>query len=154
MTENFTYERDLLKFCSEHNMKRIVTAIDSGEYREPETIIPVPYLVFELAQGNLKNFRPIKNPDLAWKLRVFHGILVGLRQLHNHSIVHQDIKPSNILIFGKDVSKISDLGSATKFDLESNWNKMEHVGDLRYSPIELLYNYFSTDWDTRRFPLC
>lgn len=146
MTENFTYERDLLKFCKEHKMKRIVSAIDSGEYIGPKEFIPVPYLVFEIAQGNLKRYRSLKNPDLAWKLKAFHGTLVGLRQLHNHKIVHQDIKPSNILIFGKDISKISDLGSATQLDNESRWQG----GDLRYAPIELLYDYFSPDWDTRR----
>lgn len=30
MAENFTYERDLLSFCKDHKMKRVVTAIDSG----------------------------------------------------------------------------------------------------------------------------
>lgn len=150
MTENYTYERDLLDFCNENNMKRVVTAIDSGEYKESYELVPVPYLVFEIAQGNLKQIRSLKDPNLAWKLKAFHGALVGLKQLHNHKIVHQDIKPSNILIFGKDISKISDLGSATKYDNESNWNKPNHAGDLRIAPIELLYKYFSPDWNTRR----
>lgn len=150
MTENFTYERDLLKFCVDHKMKQIVTAIDSGEYTEPTEIIPVPYLVFEIAHGNLNVIRALKNPDLAWKLKSFHGALVGLSQLHKAQIVHQDIKPSNILIFGKDISKLSDLGSATQLNNESNWNQDNHQADLRYAPIELLYGHFSPDWDTRR----
>lgn len=94
MTENFTYERDLLEFCKERKMRRVVTAIDSGEYREETEIIPVPYLVFEIAQGSLKTYNFIKNPDLSWKLLAFHGALVGLSQLHHEKIVHQDIKPS------------------------------------------------------------
>ena len=151
MTENYTYERDLLNFCSEYKMRRVVTAIDSGEYSEPKELIPVPYLVFEIAQGNLKTYQALKNPDLAWKLKSFHGALVGLSQLHKARIVHQDIKPSNILIFGDIITKISDLGSATQFNNESNWAKDEHCGDLRYAPVELLYKYFSPDWDTRRF---
>ena len=152
MTENFTYERDLLEFCNEHRMKRVVTAIAGGEYTESGEPIPVPYLVFEIAQGNLKTQRIVENPSLAGKLTAFHGALVGLSQLHKAKIVHQDIKPSNILIFGNNYSKISDLGSATRFDNPSkNWNKDKHVGDVRYAPIELLYNYISPDWDTRRF---
>ncbi len=150
MTENYTYERDLLQFCAEHKMKRVVVAIDSGEYIENGEIIPVPYLVFEIAQGNLKVYRAMRNPDLTWKLRAFHGALVGLAQLHRAKIVHQDIKPSNILIFGNDIAKISDLGSATQFNNESNWTKDGHDGDVRHAPIELLYGYFSPDWDTRR----
>lgn len=152
MTENFTYERDLLSFCSDHKMRRVVTAIDSGEYTEKGEVIPVPYLVFEIAQGSIKTQNIVKNPDIAWKLSAFHGALVGLSQLHSARIVHQDIKPSNILIFGKSYSKISDLGSATQFDNPSkNWIKVEHVGDLRYAPVELLYGYYSPDWNTRRY---
>lgn len=78
MTENFTYERDLLQFCREQKMRRVVTAIDSGEYREVGAILPVPYLVFEIAQGSLKTHQAMTNPDLAWKLKAFHGAMVGL----------------------------------------------------------------------------
>jgi eukaryotic-like serine/threonine-protein kinase len=151
MTENFTYERDLLLFCNDMKMRRVVTAIDSGEYQEPDEALPVPYLIFEIAQGSLKTINFLQNPDLVWKLKAFHGALVGLSQLHSAHIVHQDIKPSNILIFGEDYSKISDLGSATKMEKCSNWDKPNHVGDLRYAPIELLYGYCSNDWRTRRF---
>lgn len=55
MTENFTYERDLLSFCSKNKMRRVVTAIDSGEYQEKGETIPVPYLIFEIAQGSIKS---------------------------------------------------------------------------------------------------
>lgn len=150
MTENFTYERDLLSFCAERNMDRVVVAIDSGEYREAAEILPVPYLVFEIAQGNLKTHEGLMNPDLVWKLRAFHGALVGLSQLHKAKIAHQDIKPSNILIFGQAYSRISDLGSATQLENPSNWLTDGPCGDRRYAPIELLYGYFSPDWYTRR----
>jgi eukaryotic-like serine/threonine-protein kinase len=150
MTENFTYERDLLKLCGDNKMRRVVIAIDSGEYVEPGDPISVPYLVFEHADGgNLISFLPIT--DIKWKLHSFHGALVGVSQLHKAKVAHQDIKPSNILIFGKSIAKISDLGSATQFGKASNWEHFEIAGDQRYAPIELLYKYFSPNWETRRF---
>lgn len=150
MTENFTYERDLLKLCGNSKMRRVVMAIDSGEYTEPGEIIAVPYLVFEHADGgNLANFLPIS--DLSWKLHSFHGALLGVSQLHQAKVAHQDIKPSNILIFGKTIAKISDLGSATQFGNASNWEQVDIAGDQRYAPVELLYKYFSPNWETRRF---
>src|SRR5436305_4987929 len=79
MTENYTYERDLLLACSGNKMRRVVTAIDSGEYTEPGEIISVPYLVFEIADGDLKSF--LANSDLSWKLWSFHGALLGVNQL-------------------------------------------------------------------------
>lgn len=152
LTENFTYERDLLMFCRENRMRRVVTAIDSGEYSEPNELISVPYLVFEIAQGSLKNFNVIRDPSLAWRLRAFHGTLVGLSQLHKARIAHQDIKPSNILIFGNDISKLGDLGNATQqFNESVLWSKDSHCGDMRYAPVELLYGYFSPDWNVRRY---
>ncbi len=152
ITSDFIYERELLEFCKENRMQRVVTALDHGEYGEPGELFSVPYLVFETADGSLKNVKALKNPSLAWKLRAFHGCLVGLQQLHNKNIAHQDIKPSNILIFGDNVSKLSDLGNATQMLNESpKWSKQECCGDMRYAPIELLYRHFSTDWDTRRY---
>jgi len=150
MTENFTYERDLLKLCGNSKMRRVVMAIDSGEYEEPGEVITVPFLVFEEADGgNLTSFLPISN--LSWKLQSFHGALLGVSQLHKAKVAHQDIKPSNILIFGKTVAKISDLGSATQFGNASNWEQLDIAGDQRYAPVELLYKYFSPNWETRRF---
>jgi serine/threonine protein kinase len=151
MTSNFNYERDLLQLCREKGMKRVVTAIDNGEYREPGQL-PVPYLVFEMAEGSLKTKRVVENPDLAWKLIAFHGALVGISQLHKERIAHQDIKPSNILIFGKNYSKIADLGNATQLgNPSSRWTLDGPAGDLRFAPVELLYGYCSNDWATRRY---
>lgn len=147
LVDDFTYERDLLEFCAENKMRRIVTAIDYGEHDLQGVTLPIPYLIFELAQGNLHKYRAVNNPLLAWKLQTFHGTLVGLSQLHKAKIAHQDIKPSNILIFGDEIAKISDLGCATQFGNESVWNG----GDPDYLPIELFYGYTSNDWETRRF---
>ena len=151
LTQNYNYEKDLLEFCKDKKMSRIVTAIAHGEYIEPAEMFPVPYLVFETATGSLKNVKQQKQLDLAWKLGAIHGFLVGLSQLHREKIVHQDIKPSNILIFGHNVSKLGDLGNATKLDKKSPmWNNANHCGDLSYAPIELMYGYYSPDWNTRR----
>lgn len=151
ITENYNYEKDLLEFCKEKRMSRIVTAIAHGEYWEPSESIPVPYLIFETATASLKNVVSKERLDIAWKLGVIHGFLVGLAQLHKEKIVHQDIKPSNILIFGHKISKLSDLGNATKLDKKSPiWDRDDHCGDRTYQPIELCYGYCSPNWDTRR----
>jgi eukaryotic-like serine/threonine-protein kinase len=152
MTSNYVYERDLLRFCEEQRMSRIVVAIDHGEYSEHGALFPVPYLVFEIADATLKNIQTVKDPDIVWKLSAFHGCLVGLSQLHSRKIVHQDLKPSNILIFGNTVSKLSDLGNATQDGNASPvWSQMMHCGDWNFAPVELIYEYYSPDWSTRRF---
>ncbi len=152
LTERFTYERDLLAFCRERKMRRVVAAIDFGEYQLEGDSFPIPYLVFEIAQGSLKTIDFLRKPDLAWRLRTFHGTLLGVSQLHQARIAHQDIKPSNVLIFGSTYSKVSDLGSASLDGSNFEWESPDRLHtDLRYAPIELLYGHYSQDWNTRRF---
>ena len=149
ITEDFKYERDLLKFCGDSKMDRIVVAIDSGEYVERSDPYFVPYLVFELCeQGDIRRHKQMSDSGLAWRLRIFHGVCVGLRQLHSKDVVHQDLKPSNVLVFGKDKSKIADLGRSSRKGTKSDMP--DHCGDIGYMPIELQYGCFDPDWNIRR----
>jgi mitogen-activated protein kinase kinase kinase len=45
--------------------------------------------------------------------RVLRDVLSGLAYLHEHSIIHRDIKPGNILMT-RSAAKIADFGCATK----------------------------------------
>ena len=66
------------------------------------------YIVFELASGDIRaEIERLPNFDLAWCLRSLHNATVGVQQLHSKDIAHQDIKPSNVLVFGMDGSKLA-----------------------------------------------
>jgi serine/threonine protein kinase len=105
-----------------------------------------------LADGDVRHHIALNNNfDLAWKLRSLHHIAIGLEQLHKHNIAHQDLKPSNVLVFSKKTSKISDFGrSAFKGHTPPHEN-LDIPGDRAYAPPELLYGYVIPDWSTRRF---
>ena len=112
----YNYEVDLLNLCRGRNLSRVVSSIDDGTVPASTfgTLIPVPYLIFELADGDIRSqMDAIKGFDLAWSLRSLHHIATGLWQLHNQFIAHQDLKPSNVLVFGSTDSRIGDLGRAT-----------------------------------------
>lgn len=99
-------------------------------------------------EGDVRRHSRMSDPGLSWRLRVFHGICVGLRQLHSKDIVHQDLKPSNVLVFEERKSKIADLGRSSLKGTKTDYQ--DHCGDVGYTPIELLYGHFHSDWDTRR----
>jgi len=79
---------------------------------------------------------------------VFHGICVGLMQLHSSGVKHQDLKPSNILMFSGDTSKIGDLGRATTGT--GMFSTPRHWGGSGYVPVEFYYGYAETDQEAQK----
>ena len=152
MTTAYKYERDLSEHCRNRHVTKVAFVIDSGEeYFSAYTFGIVPYLIFELADGDIRNRIEFSSKlDFAWKLHSLHDIAVGLQQLHNINVSHQDLKPSNILIFNQN-SKLGDLGRSMCKDIESGYNNMQYSGDWNYAPPEMMYGYYDTDWHKRVF---
>lgn len=154
--DNYNYERELLEYCRANSTSKIVLVKDSGLINNPNGIIPVPFLTFELADGNVKHYIKFQNSlDFAWKLKSLHDVANGLQQLHNLEIIHQDLKPSNILQF-KDDSKITDLGRSKCKSKKGPYDNYDFSGDYTYAPVET-YNEFNflrpTDWYDRNLAM-
>lgn len=150
----FNYEKDILAACGDNNLDRVVVAIDDGYIpaRKLHPILPVPYLIFDLAEdGDVRDKLNIANQfELAFCLRSLHHCAVGLSQLHSLHIAHQDLKPSNVLVYAGNNCKIADLGSSSVFGSHSPSDDYEIAGDLSYAPPELRYSQVSNDWRIRR----
>src|SRR5437879_7964713 len=96
-------------------MSRIVQALEDGSIVvDPSNAAGiVQYLIFELADGDIRKQLEFNDKiDMVWKLRTLHNTATGLQQLHSREIAHQDVKPSNVLSFGNQGSKLGDLGRA------------------------------------------
>lgn len=78
----------------------------------------IAYIVFEWADcGSLKSFINKKYQFTDVQLAtIFKQILEGLQFVHSQGIAHEDIKPSNLLIFSDGKAKISDFGIGHKFE--------------------------------------
>ena len=149
LLETYMYERKLLELCQFNNLNHVASTIDHGQVDAGELhqILPVPYLIFELADGDVRSKLDLSDKfDLAFCLRALHHCAVGLSQLHNHRIAHQDLKPSNVLVFGQSYCRVSDLGRSTLRGEESPTDQYLIPGDYRYAPPELLYGSKSSEW--------
>lgn len=73
----------------------------------------MPYLIMAYcSQGSLTNRIGMLSESDVWKL--IHDVASGLAYLHKKDIVHQDIKPDNILIDESGNFVITDFGISTR----------------------------------------
>lgn len=140
MAEAYRYERDLSKHCQDKHVTKVAFVKGYGEANvEGFMYGAVPYLVFELANSDVRNTLEFsENIDYAWRFKSLHDIAIGLKQLHMIKVSHQDLKPSNILVYDTD-SKLGDLGRSVCENIDSRYSQMPFSGDLTYAPPEIMY---------------
>lgn len=153
LTTSFNFERDVLSRCRQQNLDRVVIALGDGRFDVvgQENGV-VQYLVFELADGgSLRSQIDLKKRfSAAFSLRALHHIATGLAQLHGAGIAHQDVKPSNVLVFSEAGNKLGDLGRAAYQGHVPPHEQFQVAGDPAYAPPELLYGFADPNWDMRR----
>ncbi|ORY41093.1 kinase-like protein [Rhizoclosmatium globosum] len=74
---------------------------------------------------------------------ILHQVLHGLEYLHDRSIIHRDIKGSNILVNMDGTVKISDFGISKKNELNMAYqlnSKMEFAGSVFWMAPEMSQN--------------
>lgn len=154
MTEAYNFERDLLEKCKNNHLSKIVCPITSGKVSVPgfPTLeSTVYYIIFEMADGDIRTINEIIDCfDFALIFRTMHNLAVALKQIHTINIAHQDIKPSNALVFNNE-TKLSDMGRSS--DLEKPYvnDTYQIPGDRNYAPLEQMYNYHANNDFTDRF---
>ncbi|MCF8536428.1 MAG: hypothetical protein K9G75_00795 [Candidatus Nanopelagicales bacterium] len=159
-TSLYKHERDLVVHCTSNRFDNVVVSLAAGEVAVPPALIEpqfagfgeVPYIIFEEASsGDARN--ALKNglvvADTSWALRMLHGTANGLRQLHAAGISHQDIKPSNVMVFDH-TSKVGDLGRASFGGGRGPFDAEPIAGDRTYAPPELRYEFLLQDDRARR----
>lgn len=102
-------------FCKEMETTRDLTHPNLLIPREFDEWNQRPYLVMEYcAKGSVSRMAGGVSEDMAW--RFIHDVAAGLAYLHGlyEPVVHQDVKPDNIVIGDDNVYRITDFGISTK----------------------------------------
>ena len=152
LLDGYEHERQLCRQC--RKMSRVVNVLADGDIMvDPnDPLTRVPYLVFELADSDVRSeFEALKNAaktfEIAWALRSLHHVATGLWQLHQRQIVHQDLKPSNILVFDQEGSKVTDLGRSAAKAMRSPNDDEDVPCDRTYAPPELAFGWVAPEDD-------
>ncbi|MBF2068019.1 MAG: protein kinase [Calothrix sp. C42_A2020_038] len=89
-----------------------------------------PFILFEYLEGqDIQSLIESKNISLIQAVEVAKQTAEGLLHLHKHKVLHQDIKPSNLLLTQNGV-RIIDFNIAVSDSDETDVN----AGTLRYVP--------------------
>lgn len=98
---------------------------------------------------NLAEWMEQNRPDRTLALKIFGGILRGLRAAHDAGLVHRDLKPSNVIVQLDDppVPRITDFGEAKTTEGVSLTTDGMVLGTIRYMPPEQLSD--ASDVDAR-----
>jgi eukaryotic-like serine/threonine-protein kinase len=151
----YIFEREICIRCKDLRITRVVHALEHGSHVAGPfgAYHKVEYLIFERADGDVRAIMDQRPEfDVVFAFQTLHGAAAALNQLHNADIAHQDVKPSNLLIFATEQvkTKLGDLGRGWSRHLPSPFDNAQIAGDPGYAPLELLLN-LSLDDDHRRF---
>lgn len=159
MTQEVSWEKDVLEFCEQHGLSRIVRLLDHEyvllEKHKGDDTRRVSCLVMEVGEGDLRGALNLQvDKSHSWNLYVMRDVTLAVDQLHRKGIAHLDVKPSNVIAIGGpadaklmklgDLARVVRKGYAGPFDAES-W-----PGDRGYQPPEKWYGFRSPQWTDER----
>ena len=80
------------------------------------------YIIMELVSGGSVQslLRSVGRFPEGVMRRYAHMTLLGLRHLHHHNIIHQDIKGANVIVDEKGTAKIADFGCSRDLSTTSS----------------------------------
>lgn len=81
----------------------------SGKSLSSSSFIVLEYLPRNLHDAifNIPEFNTYRHV-----LKALHGVAAGMKHLHEHGIVHFDLKPSNVLLTDDNTAKVADFGAS------------------------------------------
>ena len=154
LTASYEHERDVLEHCRGRRLSHVVVAISNGEVSVPD-MSPMEgrvfYLIFEKAEGDVRcQMDETTASDAVWCMSALRSACLGLWQIHQEFIAHQDLKPSNVLSYGGSDFRVSDLGRCSRRGHAIWYDDASFPGDNTYAPPEVLYGHLHPDFVPRR----
>jgi hypothetical protein len=103
-----------------------------------------------MSKGSLKSLLD-NEKDLSYrrKFDIVCDIVAGMARIHDHSFIHRDIRPDNILIDDKYTAKIGDMGIAKLINSDKN----TIFGCISFMPPEFYSGNYNEKLDVFTFGL-
>ncbi|MFW5821527.1 MAG: serine/threonine-protein kinase [Bacteroidota bacterium] len=128
---NFNKERRILSGLNHPNIVKL--------YDEGLTFKGRPYLLMEYIDGvPVDRFCEINEPGFFSRLRIFIQLCDAVQYIHDNFVIHNDIKPGNILVTEKGRVKLIDFGISELLAKGGNISpsKYNFAGTINYASPE------------------
>lgn len=128
LLRRFRAEREVLARLDHPNIARLIDAgtTDDG----------LPYFIMEYVEGvPITRFVDINNESVSRRLDLFLRVCAAVEAAHECSIVHRDLKSTNILVDRKGEPKLLDFGIAKVVGSKTNPLEITAFGHERLSPV-------------------
>ncbi|KAL6792525.1 serine threonine protein kinase [Trichoderma sp. SZMC 28013] len=104
-------EIQILKNCRHRNVVSLEEVVVGNDVSKPDNSI---FLVLEFVEHDLKSIlQDMPEPFLSSEVkRLLLQLTSGVAYLHQHYILHRDLKTSNLLLSNRGLLKIADFGMA------------------------------------------
>lgn len=147
------YRDDIFKREPSENVvaRRVREAIIGGSLSHPNLVkaydmselwadAPPRYLVMELLGGEtLEEF--VKRGPVTTKVarQILLDVAMGLNALHDHNVLHRDIKAANVMVMENHSAVLLDLGVARPESEATMTDTQAFLGTLRFAAPEWLF---------------
>lgn len=159
LTNEAQFEKEVLEYCTLKGMSKVISFF-GHEYYMLNPADPFSQVSCLIMEAGDKDLRHLVHQDgistYAWNMQIMRDISQAIAELHNGSIAHGDIKPSNIITTNQAATevKVGDLGRVVRSDQPGPFDSMRWVGDSNYMPPEGWYGSIPgampTGWNNTR----
>jgi serine/threonine protein kinase len=126
------FEKEILAVTTLPAHPNVIEVVDHGAFKDPEK----PTYVMLEADRSLHRHVEANRLTVDESLFLFSQITAGVQHLHQHHVIHRDLKPDNVLMFG-ETPKVSDFGLCLIADMQRVTPTEEAVGPRFYMAPEL-----------------
>jgi serine/threonine protein kinase len=134
--KSYNNEIQLLSKLDHPNIVNIIKCYENNLYFNIVMMYARCGTLYDLINKRKHKLKIFSNDDIK---QLILPIVSGINYLHNNNIIHCDIKPSNILLFGDKIIKISDFGDS-KLSLNRYEKTYTYVGTPYYQAPEIINN--------------